>query len=518
MSLMQANADSFPVGKPDKGALAVAKTGWLLAAAVLGFMLVLPEVITRPLFGDDAYYLWGATQIYHGCYPIRDFYAIDPTGTWAYFCGTRFLFGDGSVGYWIMVTANVAITGYLLGMLARDNANSLFAGIWTAFLFVMFQLRCTPAYALVGKDMLGFPFALGGLLLATRSRWWFPAHLMVGIGLAIKPTLGALWLVWMAGDFWQQRSQLVHWLLRAAVASVAIGIPFLAVTYWGELHAWGWAAFKVNVGLASGNYGSYWSGETLYKLIHAFVPMLWMLPLAALALRSLQPFNLSRHLVLLSVLLGGLINWGIQPMFNSYYFIPFFGAITVLAGMGLVELLPGMSGQIAVMACASMFFAFVPATNLRWLKFVTDIKGREKYTLVEHQSRVMAQYALGNTPPYIQEWVRSEVSELVGHDGRVGVLVTDGDLLWALRAYRPGFWADWSPAWNPQRLAEGVASGSADVIVGVEDVSSFTNSNIYYDQVAKLRWNVPEQAMRALHEDYQPVARRFGYVIYQRRK
>jgi hypothetical protein len=170
------------------------------------------------------------------------------------------------------------------------------------------------------------------------------------------------------------------------------------------------------------------------------------------------------------------------------------------------------------MICAGLFFAFVPATNLRWLKFITDIKGKEKYTLVEHQSRVMAEYAVGNTPPYVQEWVRQEVSKLIGHDGRVGVLVTDGNLLWALRDYRPGFWAVWSPSWNPQRLAEGVASGSADVIVSIEDISPGTNSNAYYDQVAKLRWNIPEQALTALHEHYQPVAKGFGYVIYQKRK
>lgn len=515
---MQANADSCSLEKPDNRALDLTNTGWLLAAAILSFMLVVPEVITRPLFGDDAYYLWGATQISHGFYPIRDFYAIDPAGTWAYFCGVRFLFGDDSVGYWIMIAANVAITAYLLGILARNIGSSFLAGIWTAFLFVMFQLRCAPAYALVGKDMLGFPFVLGGLLLTTRSRWWIPAHLLVGIGLAIKPTLGALWLVWMAGDFWLRRGHPLRWLLRAVLANIAIGIPFFAVTFWGQQHGWGWAAFKVNVGLAGGNYGSYWAGETLYKLIHAFVPMLWMLPLAALAIRSLRPFNLSRDLVLLSVLLGGLINWGIQPMLNPYYFVPFFGGIAVLAGIGVVELLPRMSGQIALMTCAGLLFAFVPATNLRWLKFITDIKGKEKYTLAEHQSRVMEQYALGNTPPYIQEWVRGEVSKLIGHDGRVGVLVTDGDLLWALRDYRPGFWADWSPSWNPQRLAEGVASGSADVIVGIENISSVTNSNLYYDQVAKLRWNVPEQAMKALQEQYEPVAKRFGYVIYQRRK
>jgi hypothetical protein len=515
---MQATNDSCSVEGHDNRLLSVAKAHWLLIAAILGFVLVVPEVITRPLFGDDAYYLWGATQISHSYYPIRDFYAIDPAGTWAYFCGIRFLFGDGSVGYWIMLTANVAITGYLLGKLARHNANSLFAGIWTAFLFVMFQLRCTPAYALVGKDMLGFPFVLGGLLLATRSRWWLPAQLLVGVGLAIKPTLGALWLVWMACDFWQRRDEPVRWVLRAALATVAIGIPFLAVTYWAEQHGWGWAAFKAKVGLAGGNYGSYWSGETLYKLIHAFVPILWMLPLAALGMRRLRPFNLSRHQVLLSVLLGGLVNWGIQPMLNSYYFVPYFGGIAVLAGIGVVELLPRMSAQIAVMTCAGLFFAFVPATNLRWLKFVTDIKGKEKYTLAEHQSRVMEQYALGNTPPYIQEWVRNEVFKLIGQEGRVGVLVTDGDLLWALRDYRPGFWADWSPSWNPHRLAEGVASGSADVIVGIEDISSVTNSNTYYDQVAKLRWNVPEQAMKALHEDYQPMAKRFGYVIYLKQK
>jgi hypothetical protein len=243
-----------------------------------------------------------------------------------------------------------------------------------------------------------------------------------------------------------------------------------------------------------------------------------MFPLAVMALRSLHRFSLSRHLTLLAVLLGGVVNWAIQPMFNLWYFVPFFGGIIVMAGIGMVQLLPRMSDQIALMICAGLFFGFVPATNFRWLKLITDIKGKEKYTLVEHQSRVMAEYVLGNTPPYVQEWLQTEVSNLIGHDGKVGVLVNDPELLWALRDYRPGFWAVNDPSLNPQRLTEGVISGSADVIVSVEDISPGTNSNTYYDQVAKLRWNIPDQALTALQEHYQVAARGFGYVIYQRRK
>lgn len=517
---MQSNANGSLLKESDGGVFNVKNSGWLVAAALLGFLLLIPEVITRPLFGDDAYYIWGATQIKNGIYPIRDFFAIDPAGTWAYFRVMIVLFGQGSVGYWIMITANVAATACLVGMLAHNSGHSVVAGIWTAFLFVLFQLRCTPAYGLVGKDMLAFPFVLGGLLLAARLRWWIPAHLLVGIGLAIKPTLGALWLAWMAGDFWLRRGQLVRWVPRAVLASVAIGIPFLAATFWAEQHGWGWAAFKVNVGLhpGGGEYGSYWSGDALYKLVHVFLSVLWMVPLAVVAVPGLYPFSLSRHQVLLSVLLGGLINWAIQPMFNPWYFVPFFGGILVMAGSGVVRLLPRMSGQIALMICAGLFFGFVPATNLRWLKLITDIKGKQKYSLVEHQSRVMAQYVVGNTPPHVQKWLHEEVSKLIGHDGKVGVLVNDPDLLWALRDYRPGFWAVNDPSLNPERLTEGVASGSADVIVSIEDISSGTNSNSYYDQVAKLRWNIPDQALKALQEHYQVVASGFGYDIYQRRK
>ncbi|MGA3142391.1 MAG: hypothetical protein ABSF10_05035 [Verrucomicrobiota bacterium] len=492
--------------------------GVLLGCACIAVALILPEVVTRPLFGDDSFYLWAAKQISQGVYPFRDFYCIDTAGVLAYF---RFLLpflGSSSVAYWGLLAGNILGTAWLLGVLGRRITGSPVAGIWAGFVFMVFQFHCTPAYAVMGKDMLAFTFVLAGLLLCGNTRWWLFGHLLMGVGFAIKPTLGALWLVWMAGDFWLHRGQLGRWLLRAVLASVTIGVPFLAVTFWAERHGWGWTAFKVNVGLGGGGYGAYWSGGTLYNLIHVFFPILWMFPLAVVALRSLHPFSLSRHLVLVSVLLGGLVNWVIQPMFNTWYFIPFFGGIAVLAGIGVVRLLPRMSGQIALMICAGLFFAFVPATNLRWLKFITDIKGKEKYTLVEHQSRVMAEYAVGNTPPYVQEWVRQEVSKLIGHDGRVGVLVTDGNLLWALRDYRPGFWAVWSPSWNPQRLAEGVASGSADVIVSIEDISPGTNSNAYYDQVAKLRWNIPEQALTALHEHYQPVAKGFGYVIYQKRK
>jgi len=494
-----------------------ARLVWLLAAALLGLLFYLPEVLSRPLFGDDAFYIWGATLIHHGFYPIHDFFAIDPAGTWAYFCGVRALFGEGSMGYWGMVTLNVTVTAALLGLVARQMGGAA-AGVWTAFLFALFQLRCLPAFELVGKDMLGFPFVLGGLLLAARSRWWIPAQLLVGVGLAIKPTLGAVWLVWMAADLWRFRDRLGWWLVRAAVAAVAIGLPFLAATEWAEQHGWGWAALKVNAGLRGNGYGAYFSGSTLYKLLHDILPAIWLSPLVVAGARGLWPGNAGKCQLLGALVAGGFVNWAIQPMFNSWYFVSFYGGLMVVAGMGVTRLLPRLSGQIAIMICAALFFAFVPATNLRWIKLLTDIHGKDRYTLADHQSRLMAEYALGNTPPIIQAWVRDEVARLTDHQGRVGVLVTDGSLLWALRDYRPGFWADWCPSWNPQQLADGVASGSADVLVSVEDLAGGTNANIYYDQVAKLRWEVPARALTALENQYQPVAEKFGYVIYVRRK
>lgn len=514
---MQFNTNSGSLSETCDRTSVLMNSGWLLVAAALGVFLTIPDVITRPLFGDDAYYIWGATQIHHGCYPIRDFFAIDPAGTWAYFCGMRYLLGESSIGYWSMITANVIITACLLGLLARNISQSV-SGILTAFMFVMFQFRCTVPYELVGKDMLGFPFVLGGLLLASRFRWWIPAHILVGMGLAIKPTLGAIWLVWMTADFWLNRDQLIRWLPRAVLASAAIGIPFLAATLWAEQQGWGLAAFKVNVGLRSGGYGVYFSGGTLYKFLHAILPAAWLLPLIGVGCRSIKPMNLSKHQLLLSILCGGLINWLIQPMFNNWYFIPFIGGVIVLAAIGVVQLLPGISGLIGLTLSAGLFFGFVPATNLRWLKLATDIDGKGKYTLSDHQSRMIAQYAVCNTPPYIQDWVKQEVLRIGDGNTKIGLIVTDGNLLWALRNYRPGFWAVWSPSWNPQQLTEGIASGSADVIVGVEDISAGTNSSSNYNQIAKLRWNIPEQALAALHEHYQTAATGFGYVIYQRRK
>jgi hypothetical protein len=514
---MQSKSSAVSLNENDRVGFSADSTRWLLASAVLGFLLMIPDVITRPLFGDDAYYIWGATQIHQGCYPIRDFFAIDPAGAWGYFCVTRFLFGEGSVGYWIMVSVSTGITAILLGLLARNAVQSLVVGIWVAFLFIIVQLRCTPPYALVGKDMIGFPFVLGGMLLGSRARWWLPANLLVGIGLAIKPTLGAIWLFWMVGDFWLHWRQLTWWVRRAAPASVAIGIPFLAATLWAERHGWGWAALKVNTGLSAG-YGAYLSGANLYKFSHVFLPMFWMFPMAALALRSRLPFKISRHQVIVSVLLGGLVNWVVQPMFNSWYFIPFFSGIVVMAGIGLVRIVPRISSQVLLMFCAGLFFAFVPSTNLRWIKLLGDVGGKEKYTLVEHQSRLMVQYGTGNTPPYIQNWVRNEVAKMVPHGAMVGITVTDGDLLWALRDYRPGFWAVWSPSWNPEKLAEGLKTDSAEVVVGVESQTPGSESAIYYNKIAQLQWNMPDEAIEALAKNYQEVTNHFGYVIYRRRE
>jgi hypothetical protein len=492
--------------------------GWLTTVLLVIVILWLPEILTRPLFGDDSFYLWAAEQISKGVYPFRDFYCIDTAGILAYFRFLLPLVGSSTVAYWGLLAGNVLGTAWLLGVLGRRLTGSGAAGIWAGFLFMVFQFHCTPVYALMGKDMLAFTIVLSGLLLCGSTRWWLFGHLLMGIGFAIKPTLGALWLVWMAGDFWLNRSQWVRWLLRALVASVVIGIPFLVVTLWAERQGWGWMAFKVNIGLGGGGYGCYWSGNNLYKLMNIFVPMLWMLPLTVVAIRSQIPFSLSRHLVPLSVLLGGLLNWLIQPMFNSWYFVPFFGGIAVVAGIGVVQLLPRASGQIILMLCLGLFFAFVPSTNLRWLKFLADIGGKEKYTLVEHQSRLMEQYGTGNAPPYIQDWVRTEVGRIVPPGARVGITVTDGNLLWALRDYRPGFWAVWCPSWNPKKLTEGLQASSADVVVGFQTATHASGSSIYYDHTAKFRWEMPEAATQALAKHYQEVTNQFGYVIYRRRE
>ncbi|RFC50283.1 MAG: hypothetical protein DVB22_002137 [Verrucomicrobia bacterium] len=493
------------------------RCGFLLGCALIVALLMLPEVLARPLFGDDSYYLWAAKQIARGVYPYRDFFSIDPAGALAYYRLLLPALGGGSVPYWAMLAVIVLGTSFLLGETGRRTTGSGAAGIWAGFIFMIFQFRCTPAYGLMGKDMLAFPFVLAGLLVCGSARWWLLGHLLVGLGLAIKPTLGALWLVWMACDLWANREALVRWIARAVAATLAIGLPFLAATLWAESQGWGWTAFKASAGLRGSGYGSYLSGGTLYNLTHIFVPTLWMVPLAALGYRSVGPLGLARCRVLSSVLLGGLINWTIQPMFNLWYFVPFFGGLAVLSGAGVVRLFPKVSDQLAPLICCGLFVVFVPSSNLRWLKLVSDIKGKSEYTLVEHQSRVMAQYVVGNTPPDIQEWVKEEVAKLVGKDGRVGVLVTDGNLLWALSDYRAGFWAVWSPSWNPDRLSEGVSEGLADVIVGVDRPPADSRSK-YSSLAAKLFWEMPEEAISALNRNYEPVSRGFGYVIYRKRR
>ncbi len=500
----------------EKGA-AKAKVWLLLLAAGIGGALALPEVLTRPLFGDDSYYLWTAKQRSQGVYPFRDYYCIDTAGVLAYFRLLLPVLGASSVAYLSFLAVHVLATASLLGVLGRRITGSGAAGTWAGWLFMLFQFHCIPAHSLMGKDMLAFTFVLAGLLLCGSSRWWLFGHLLMGVGFSIKPTLGALWLVWMAGDFWLNRTQWLRWLLRAMMASVVIGIPFFAATFWAEQHHWGCAAFKVNLGLRGSGYGAYWTGGNLYKLSHVFLPMLWMIPLAAVAFRNLLPFSLSRHLILLSLLVGGFVNWAIQPMFNGWYFVPFLSGIIALAGIGVAGLLPRVSNQIALMITAGLFFAFVPSTNLRWTKLLADIVGKEKYTMVEHQSRLMQQYGTGNTPPYIQDWVGNEVGRLVPPGAKVGITVTDGNLLWALRDYRPGFWAVWSPSWNPGKLAEGLDAASAEVVVGVQPQMRGSVSAMYYDQVSQLQWPMPAKAVAALAEKYEEVTNRFGYVIYRRR-
>lgn len=489
----------------------------LLACALASAAFVLPEVLARPLLTDDGYYLWAAKQIALGVSPCRDFFCIDPAGALAFFRLLLPVIETSSVAYWAVMAATILGTAVMLGVLACRVAGTVTAGIWAGFIYTAFQFRCLPPYSLIGKDSLAFTFVLPGLLLCSSRKWWLCGHLLVGVGLSIKPTLGALWLVWMACDLLMAHGRRLSWLLRAAPAAVAIGIPFLAATFWAESQGWGLLAIKTTLGLRSGGgYGSYLSGPTLYNLIHALIPMLWMSPLAVLGLRSLLPINPSLHRTLLALGLGGMVNWLIQPMFNSWYFFPFFGGIVVLAGIGLVRILPRPQDQLALMLSAGLFLVFVPFTNLRCFKLIADIKGKEPYTLAEHHSRVIAQSVLSNTPPNVQQWIREEVSKIVAPGGKVGVLVTDGSLLWALRDYRAGYWATWSPSWNPRQLAEGVAAGTADVIVGVEPPSTEVATS-YSNQLAKLNWQMPELAVSALSRNYEPISRKYGYIIYRRR-
>jgi hypothetical protein len=148
---------------------------------------------------------------------------------------------------------------------------------------------------------------------------------------------------------------------------------------------------------------------------------------------------------------------------------------------------------------------------------IVDAKSKVPYGIAEHQGRILSGYGLANTPPHVQDWIRHELSRIADKSTRVGVLVTDGNLLWAIRDYPPGFWAVWSPSWNPDRLVEGLASGSADVIIGIENVKSDAKPRYYLDQSSRLRWDIPDEALVVLREQYRPVAKAFEYIIYQKR-
>lgn len=490
---------------------------WLVLVIIGIAMLWLPEILTRPLFGDDSFYLWAAKQIANGVYPIRDFYCIDTVGVLAYFSALYALGCDNSLAYWAMVAGNVIATSWLLGILTRRLTGSFTSGMWAGFIFTIIQFRCTPAQCLVGKDMLAFPFVLGGLLLAEKRRWGILGHLIVGMGLAVKPTLGAIWAIWILGDLVLARNQFGKWFLKACVSTILVGIPFFVVTLWAEQHGWGWAALKVNTGLAKG-FGNLFCIEALYNLTNVFAPVLWTLPFSVLAARRLLPFSLSRDLILMALFVGGLINWLIQPMVSTWYFVPFISVFLVLAAIGVDRIVTGKVEQIVAFAGIGLFLAFVPSTNLRWIKLLGNIGGKEKYSLVEHQSRLMNQSGMRNTPPFIQDWVRYEVTKIVPQGGRVGIIVTDGNLLWALRDYRPGFWAVWCPSWNPGKLTEGLNAGTADVVVGVQTQMKGRGSAIYYDRVAQLQWQMPEAAAQALARNYEELVSQYGYVIYRRRE
>ena len=481
---------------------------------VLTLLVMLPEILTRPLFGDDAINLWDARQIANGAAPVRDFFCIDPAGDLAYFSLFRTAFGESSVAYWAMITVNVLTTASLLGWLSRRLGGTRTMAIWAGFLFCVFQFRCVPAYGLVGKDMLGLPFVLGGLLLCKSGRWRLLGQLVMGVGIAIKPTLGAIWLVWVIAQFIAERPAWYKWVAATAVGGAAIGTPFLLATWWAEQNGWGWAAIRTTLGL-SGHYGSYWSGAAIYKLCHVALSQLWLFPLAVSGWRAARRIPLARSAEFWALLGGGFINWAIQPMFNGWYFTAFTGAIVVLAAFGLTSIIGPLRAQVPLMALAAFYVLFIPATNLRWLKLVTDIKGKEPYTLADHQTRIMEEYSIGKTTPIDQAWIRAQVSKFVQPGAKVGVLVNDGNLLWALRDYRPGFWAVWSPDWNPSELTKGVASGSAELIVGVEQPVAGQSS--YANRMSQLWWPMPDEARLALERGYEDVQKGRGFVIYLRR-
>jgi hypothetical protein len=493
-------------------------SGWLPPLLIISLAIIwVPEILTRPLFGDDSFYLWSAKQMGDGVFPARDFYCIDTVGILAYFRLLYVLGCHGSVSYWASIAVNVFVAASLLGMAARRVTGLNSTGTWAGLLYAVFLLYCTPTYGLVGKDMLAMPFLLGGFLLAGSTRWWIPGHLLVGCAVAIKPTLGVVWVCWMTGHGFLNRSDLGRWLFKAFVGIVLISTPFIVVTIWAEQHGWGLAILQSNKSLP-GNYGHYLLGANVYKLAHALVPVLWMVPAAILGFGSLSANRNYPCLLLLSLLSGGFVNWAIQPMFNAWYFVPFIAGIVILAAMGMDRLVPGKTEQLAGFIALGLFFAFVPSTNLRWVKLLWDIGGKEKYTLAEHQSRLMQQYGTGNTPPYVQNWVRNEIAKIVPAGAKVGITVTDGNLLWALRDYTPGFWADWCPSWNPEKLAAGLNAASAAVVVGVQTQTRGSKSVIYYDQVAQLQWQMPEEAINALAKNYREVTNQFGYVIYRQRE
>lgn len=73
------------------------------------------------------------------------------------------------------------------------------------------------------------------------------------------------------------------------------------------------------------------------------------------------------------------------------------------------------------------------------------------------------------------------------------------------------------PLWQPARLAQGLAEGKADLIVGVENPAE-TGRNKYSGRTAQLWWELPPEAATALRENYTAVAKFNGFVLYVNRR
>ncbi|HTR41574.1 MAG TPA: glycosyltransferase family 39 protein [Pseudomonadales bacterium] len=435
---------------------------WLWLLLVLAVVTVIRlRLLNMPLERDEGEFAYGGQLMMHGVSIYKEAYndALKLPGTCAAYALTMILFGQTTTAIHaatILVTLATAIFVFFIARrICGDGAGIVAAGTY-ALLAINPQSSGLAAHA---THFVMLPAMAGILLLQslnqkTSAARIFFAGLLLGIAIVMKQTgavFGIFAVIWVTYGEWistekSWRRLASRWGWLALGGLLPFGLTCALIASAGDLpQFWLWT-FKYAGAHAAVLTLAQTLGEAADVAGQLFVasPGLWLLAFAGIILLFYEPSLRQWRFFILSFVLFSAA--AVSPGWRPHYFIQFFPAAGLLAGVAFHALWPLPERLKMSLSPGTLllpiFFVALASPLLQWY----DVY----FTLTPAQvSRTI--YGTNPFPEAVE--VGRYLAEHCPPDGRVAILGSEPEIYFYSRRHAATSYISMYPLMEPQPYA-----------------------------------------------------------------